>query len=128
MSVKAELRIFVAAETNQELINTINKVRESLGLPAQEIRLRPEPTETQRKMWWKFDKPTNILPVSIRTKTCCKNEGLLYVGQVVQRSEEQLLNTPNFGRRSLSELEQALEAEGLSLGTNTLGWEPPPLL
>jgi DNA-directed RNA polymerase subunit alpha len=67
------------------------------------------------------------LDLSLRAFNCLKKEGVTYVGDLVQRSQEDLLRAPNFGSKSLSEIVGALEQMGLSLGMPLKGWPPADL-
>ena len=69
-------------------------------------------------------KRVNDLELSVRAANCLKSENLLYVGDLVARSEMDLLKTPNFGRKSLNEIKQVLENLGLTLGKTVEGWPP----
>lgn len=65
------------------------------------------------------------LDLSVRSQNCLKNEGILYIGQLVQRSEADMLKTPNFGKKSLDEIKAILSAMGLSLGMKHDNWNVP---
>lgn len=67
------------------------------------------------------------LELSVRTYNCLKNEGIRFIGELVQRTEAELLYTPNFGRRSLSEIKEVLAQIGLSLGQTIPTWPPADL-
>jgi Bacterial RNA polymerase, alpha chain C terminal domain len=61
-------------------------------------------------------KPAAELELSVRSSNCLRNDGIIYVGELVQRTEEELLRTPNFGRKSLNEIKEVLAQMGLFLG------------
>ncbi len=63
------------------------------------------------------------LGLSPRSANCLKNDGIVYIGELIQRYEADLLRAPNFGRRSLQEIKQALARVGLQLGMDVPGWE-----
>jgi hypothetical protein len=63
------------------------------------------------------------LELSGRSANCLKNENLFYIGDLVQQSENDLLKTPNFGRKSLNEIKEVLSQMGLGLGMTIVGWE-----
>jgi len=67
------------------------------------------------------------LELSVRAGNCLKNEGIRYVGDLVRRSEAELLRTPNFGRRPLVEIKEMLAQIGLSLGQDLPNWPPTDL-
>ena len=67
----------------------------------------------------------NILkewPLSVRTKNCFMNKGIVFVGDLISYSEKELLNSKNFGRKSFNEIKPFLEKNSLSLGTPLAGW------
>jgi hypothetical protein len=64
------------------------------------------------------------LELSMRSFLCLKNASILYLGDLVQKSEAEMLRTPNFGRKSLNEIKDVLAAMGLHLGMDTPGWPP----
>jgi len=65
------------------------------------------------------------LELSVRSANCLKNANITYIGELVQRSEAEMLKTKNFGRKSLNEIKQLLEEMDLSLGMKIEDWEPP---
>jgi len=64
------------------------------------------------------------LDLTVRSQNCLKNENIVYVGDLVQKSEQDMLRTPNFGRKSLNEIKETLSRMNLSLGMETPGWPP----
>jgi DNA-directed RNA polymerase subunit alpha len=64
------------------------------------------------------------LELSVRSANCLKNENIFYIGDLIQRSEIDMLKTPNFGRKSLNEIKALLVDMGLSFGTVVPGWPP----
>ncbi len=73
-------------------------------------------------------KPVDDLELTVRSANCLKAENIHYIGDLVQRTEMELLKTPNLGRKSLTEIEEKLRARGLTLGTQLENWPPPQLL
>ena len=55
---------------------------------------------------------------------CLKNDNIVYIGDLVQKTEQEMLRTPNFGRKSLNEIKEVLASMGLSLGMTVSGWPP----
>ena len=64
------------------------------------------------------------LELSVRSANCLKNDNIVYIGDLVQRSEPEMLRTPNFGRKSLNEIREVLKVMGLELGMNVENWPP----
>ena len=64
------------------------------------------------------------LELSVRSANCLKNDNIVYIGDLVQKSEPEMLRTPNFGRKSLNEIKEVLSTMGLSLGMEILNWPP----
>ena len=64
------------------------------------------------------------LELSVRSANCLKNDNIVYIGDLVQKSEPEMLRTPNFGRKSLNEIKEVLSTMGLSLGMEIPNWPP----
>lgn len=64
------------------------------------------------------------LELSVRSANCLKNDNIVYIGDLVQKTEQEMLRTPNFGRKSLNEIKEVLASMGLSLGMKIEGWPP----
>ena len=64
------------------------------------------------------------LELSVRSANCLKNDNIVYIGDLVQKSENDMLRTPNFGRKSLNEIKEVLTNMGLHLGMQVEGWPP----
>jgi DNA-directed RNA polymerase subunit alpha len=69
-------------------------------------------------------KKVDELELSVRSANCLKNDNIIYIGDLVQKSEGDMLRTPNFGRKSLNEIKEVLTIMGLHLGMQTEGWPP----
>jgi DNA-directed RNA polymerase alpha subunit len=67
------------------------------------------------------------LELSVRSANCLKNDNIVYIGDLVQKTEAEMLRTPNFGRKSLNEIKEVLVEMGLHLGTEVPGWPPENL-
>jgi DNA-directed RNA polymerase subunit alpha len=65
------------------------------------------------------------LELSVRSANCLKNANIRYIGELVQKTEAEMLKTKNFGRKSLNEIKDILNEMGLSLGMKMEGWPPP---
>ena len=64
------------------------------------------------------------LELSVRSANCLKNDDIVYIGDLVQKTEAEMLKTPNFGRKSLNEIKEVLDEMDLSLGLVLEGWPP----
>jgi len=64
------------------------------------------------------------LELSVRSANCLKNDNIIYIGDLVQKSEQEMLRTPNFGRKSLNEIKEVLSTMGLHLGMVVVEWPP----
>jgi DNA-directed RNA polymerase subunit alpha len=64
------------------------------------------------------------LELSVRSANCLKNDNIVYIGDLVQKTEAEMLRTPNFGRKSLNEIKAVLEGMGLHLGMEIPNWPP----
>jgi DNA-directed RNA polymerase subunit alpha len=72
-------------------------------------------------------RPVDELELTVRSANCLKAENIHYIGDLVQRTEVELLRTPNLGKKSLTEIKEVLESHGLSLGMRLEGWPPATL-
>ena len=64
------------------------------------------------------------LELSVRSANCLKNDNIVYIGDLVQKTEAEMLKTPNFGRKSLNEIKEVLAQMGLGLGMKLDSWPP----
>jgi DNA-directed RNA polymerase subunit alpha len=64
------------------------------------------------------------LELSVRSANCLKNDNIIYIGDLIQKSENEMLRTPNFGRKSLNEIKEVLASMGLHLGMEISNWPP----
>ena len=72
-------------------------------------------------------KPVDDLELTVRSANCLKAENIHYIGDLVQRTETELLKTPNLGRKSLNEIKEVLASRGLTLGGRLENWPPQGL-
>ncbi len=79
----------------------------------------------------KFDpillRPVDELELTVRSANCLKAENIYYIGDLIQRTETELLKTPNLGRKSLNEIKEVLASRGLTLGARLENWPPQGL-
>jgi DNA-directed RNA polymerase subunit alpha len=69
-------------------------------------------------------KKVDELELSVRSANCLKNDNIVYIGDLIQKTEAEMLRTPNFGRKSLNEIKEVLAQMGLHLGMEVTGWPP----
>ena len=88
----------------------------------QEVITREKPTEPEfnKNLLRKVDE----LELSVRSMNCLKNDNIIYIGDLVQKSEGEMLRTPNFGRKSLNEIKEVLQGMSLYLGMEIPNWPP----
>ncbi len=72
-------------------------------------------------------RPVDELELTVRSANCLKAENIYYIGDLIQRSENELLKTPNLGRKSLNEIKEVLASRGLTLGMKLENWPPAAL-
>ncbi|MDH4072045.1 MAG: DNA-directed RNA polymerase subunit alpha [Gammaproteobacteria bacterium] len=72
-------------------------------------------------------RPVDELELTVRSANCLKAENIMYIGDLVQRTEVELLRTPNLGKKSLTEIKEVLEGHGLGLGMHLDNWPPASL-
>lgn len=76
----------------------------------------------------RFDKnllrKVDELELSVRSQNCLKNDNIVYIGDLVRKTEGEMLKTPNFGRKSLNEIKEVLASMGLRFGMDVDGWPP----
>ena len=88
----------------------------------QEITVADKPSEPEfnKNLLRKVDE----LELSVRSMNCLKNDNIIYIGDLVQKSEGEMLRTPNFGRKSLNEIKEVLNGMSLYLGMEIPNWPP----
>jgi len=83
-----------------------------------------EPTTDTNQLNRYLLKKVDELELSVRSANCLKNDNIIYIGDLVQKTEAEMLRTPNFGRKSLNEIKEVLASMGLRLGMDIPGWPP----
>ena len=116
-SISAEDAVAYSAKIFQDQLNMFVNFEEP-----QEIPTREQPTEPEfnKNLLKKVDE----LELSVRSMNCLKNDNIIYIGDLVQKSEGEMLRTPNFGRKSLNEIKEVLSAMSLYLGMEIPNWPP----
>jgi DNA-directed RNA polymerase subunit alpha len=91
-----------------------------IGQPAMAAETPADTNQLNRYLLKKVDE----LELSVRSANCLKNDNIIYIGDLVQKTEAEMLRTPNFGRKSLNEIKEVLASMGLRLGMDIPGWPP----
>ncbi|MEX0619389.1 MAG: DNA-directed RNA polymerase subunit alpha, partial [Pseudohongiellaceae bacterium] len=86
-----------------------------------------EPEEKQDEIDPILLRPVDDLELTVRSANCLKAEDIYYIGDLIQRTEVELLKTPNLGKKSLTEIKDVLATRGLSLGLRLENWPPASL-
>ena len=120
-SISAEDAIAYSARIFQDQLGMFINFNEP-----QEVVVREKPSEPEfnKNLLRKVDE----LELSVRSMNCLKNDNIIYIGDLVQKSEGEMLRTPNFGRKSLNEIKEVLTEKGLELGTQIENWPPVDLM
>ena len=84
-----------------------------------------ESDEDMRAFNENLNRPVEELELSVRSANCLQNANIRYIGQLVQKTEAEMLKTKNFGRKSLKEIKEILSSMGLNLGMKIDGWKDP---
>lgn len=87
----------------------------------------PEVVEAREEVDPLLLRPVDDLELTVRSANCLKAENIYYIGDLVQRTEVELLKTPNLGKKSLTEIKDVLASRGLSLGMRLENWPPASL-
>ncbi len=109
--------IALAARILQDQLQLFINFEEPRELPRAEEAVEPE---FNPNLLRKVDE----LELSVRSANCLKNDNIIYIGDLVQHSEAEMLRTPNFGRKSLNEIKDVLAGMGLYLGMELAEWPP----
>jgi DNA-directed RNA polymerase subunit alpha len=116
-SMSPEDAIAYAARILQDQLSVFINFDEPSKAVAEEIR--PE-LEFNAALLKKVDE----LELSVRSANCLKNDNIVYIGDLIQKTEAEMLRTPNFGRKSLNEIKEVLAQMGLHLGMEVPNWPP----
>ncbi|WIO74551.1 DNA-directed RNA polymerase subunit alpha [Porticoccaceae bacterium LTM1] len=92
-----------------------------------ESESQAEPEEKEEEIDPILLRPVDDLELTVRSANCLKAESIYYIGDLIQRTEVELLKTPNLGKKSLTEIKDVLASRGLSLGMRLENWPPASL-
>ena len=110
------MAVALAARILQEQLNpfiSFEKVQEEKAAEEEVLKF-------DRNLLRKVDE----LELSVRSQNCLKNDNIVYIGDLVRKTEGEMLKTPNFGRKSLNEIKEVLASMGLRFGMEVDGWPP----
>ena len=116
-SISAEDAVAYSARIFQDQLNMFVNFDEPVEAPVKEVSSEPE---FNKNLLRKVDE----LELSVRSMNCLKNDNIIYIGDLVQKSEGEMLRTPNFGRKSLNEIKEVLTGMSLYLGMEIPNWPP----
>ncbi len=116
-SVRAEDAVALAARILQDQLAVFINFEEPKK--AVEERSHPELAFNAALL-----KKVDELELSVRSANCLKNDNIVYIGDLIQKTEAEMLRTPNFGRKSLNEIKEVLASMGLHLGMEVPNWPP----
>ena len=109
-----------AVQTAAQILR--DQVAVFVDLDAEAAATVEEPQEVINPM---LLKPIDELDLTVRSANCLKAENVYFIGDLVQRTETELMKTPNLGKKSLNEIKEVLESHGLGLGMELDSWTPP---
>ena len=120
-SISAEDAVAYAARIFQDQLSMFINFNDPKEAIIQEKTTEPE---FNRNLLRKVDE----LELSVRSMNCLKNDNIIYIGDLVQKSESEMLRTPNFGRKSLNEIKEVLNSMSLFLGMEIPNWPPDNII
>ena len=115
-TITPEMSVALSARILQDQLNTFISFEEVQEEEAKE----EEALKFDRNLLKKVDE----LELSVRSQNCLKNDNIVYIGDLVKKTEAEMLKTPNFGRKSLNEIKEVLASLGLRFGMDVEGWPP----
>ncbi len=127
-------KLIIELETNGT-IDPEETIRKAAGVLQQQLSVfvdlqgddQVEPDETEAEIDPILIRPVDDLELTVRSANCLKAESIYYIGDLIQRTEVDLLKTPNLGKKSLTEIKDVLGTHGLSLGMRLENWPPANL-
>ena len=116
-TVPAEDSVAFAARIFQDQLSMFVNFEDPKEVPKQKAPIEPEFNKNLLKK-------VEELELSVRSMNCLKNDNIIYIGDLVQKTEPEMLRTPNFGRKSLNEIKEVLSSMSLYLGMEIPNWPP----
>jgi DNA-directed RNA polymerase subunit alpha len=120
-SVRPEDALAYAAKIMKEQLQVFIAFDEESVEPAVDVAREDRVSPVNENLY----RSVEDLELSVRSANCLRNADIRHIGELVQKSEAEMLKTKNFGRKSLNEIKQLLSEMDLSLGMKLEGWEPP---
>ncbi len=115
-TVNPEMAVALSARILQEQLNPF--------ISFEEVQEEKEQEEEILKFDRNLLRKVDELELSVRSQNCLKNDNIVYIGDLVRKTEAEMLKTPNFGRKSLNEIKEVLASMGLRFGMEVDGWPP----
>ena len=115
-TINPEMSVALSAKILQDQLSTFISFEEA----QEEIEEEEEALSFDKNLLRKVDE----LELSVRSQNCLKNDNIVYIGDLVKKTEGEMLKTPNFGRKSLNEIKEVLAGLGLRFGMEAEGWPP----
>lgn len=115
-TINPEMSVALAARILQDQLNTF--------ISFEEVAEEEEVVEEALKFDKNLLKKVDELELSVRSQNCLKNDNIVYIGDLVMKTEAEMLKTPNFGRKSLNEIKEVLASLGLRFGMEVECWPP----
>jgi DNA-directed RNA polymerase subunit alpha len=127
-------KLVIDLETNGA-IDPEEAIRAAAGILQQQLAVfvdfekqeLPEPEKHENEIDPILMRPVDDLELTVRSANCLKAENIYYIGDLIQRTEVELLKTPNLGKKSLTEIKDVLGAHGLAMGQRLENWPPAGL-
>jgi DNA-directed RNA polymerase subunit alpha len=115
-TVSPEMAVALSARILQDQLNPF--------ISFEEVQEEKEQEEEILKFDRNLLRKVDELELSVRSQNCLKNDNIVYIGDLVRKTEAEMLKTPNFGRKSLNEIKEVLSSMGLRFGVELDGWPP----
>ncbi|RLA96506.1 MAG: DNA-directed RNA polymerase subunit alpha [Deltaproteobacteria bacterium] len=122
-TIRPEDAVGLAAKILKEQLNVFINFEEEQG--GEDEEEEGDEGMNDEELQEKLMKTVDELELSVRSANCLKNANIRYIGELVQKTEQEILQTKNFGRKSLNEIKEVLANMGLSLGMNVGNFTPP---
>ncbi|MGV6817205.1 MAG: DNA-directed RNA polymerase subunit alpha [Thiotrichales bacterium] len=127
-------KLIIELETDGS-VDPEEAIRKSAGILQQQLAVfvdfekqeAPQPEKKENDIDPILLRPVDDLELTVRSANCLKAENIYYIGDLIQRTEVELLKTPNLGKKSLTEIKDVLASHGLSMGMRLENWPPPGL-